>query len=480
MEEDYRSLCQVFTPSKNVKELLDWCDYRENLYGKKIMENSCGDGHILQEVVRRYIEDCLKNKFSKCKIKNGLNRDIYAIEYDSEQYDKCKKNLNIILKQYNIENIKWTNVINDDTLKNEDTQKFDFVVGNPPYIKYKSLCIEDRDYIKKKFKTCKTGKFDYCYAFIEKSIDSLNDNGILAYLIPSSVFKNVFAEELRNYIKPHILKIYDYTSIKLFTRETIDQDRLTSSSVMILKKNSNEDNIEYIDISKNNTLTIPKSNLVKKWIFRENVLDEDKENKFSDYFYASNTIATLYNKAYVVSGYTETEKYIRTKDGYEIEKEILRDTISPKNFKKNKKEKIIFPYYYENGELRRYTQEIFEQRYPKACKYLKKYNNFLEKRMSDKSAKWFEYGRSQALRNSNKQKILLSTVITNEVKLELLSEDNIPYSGIYITKKGNKSLKEAEKILKSNKFLEYIQAKGINASGNSLRITSRDINEFMF
>ena len=96
MEEDYRSLCQVFTPSKNVKELLDWCDYRENLYGKKIMENSCGDGHILQEVVRRYIEDCLKNKFSKCKIKNGLNRDIYAIEYDSEQYDKCKKNLNII------------------------------------------------------------------------------------------------------------------------------------------------------------------------------------------------------------------------------------------------------------------------------------------------------------------------------------------------------------------------------------------------
>lgn len=480
MEENYRNLCQVFTPTENVKELLDWCNYRENLYGKKIMENSCGDGHILQEVVRRYIEDCLKNNFSKNKIKKGLNNDIYAIEYDPEQYDTCKKNLNIILNQYNIENIKWSNVINGDTLKNEDVEQFDFVVGNPPYIKYKSLCIEDREYIKKKFKTCKSGKFDYCYAFIEKSIDSLKNNGLLAYLIPSSIFKNVFAEELRNYIKPHILKIYDYTSIKLFTRETIDQDRLTSSSVMILKKNSNEDNIEYIDIAKNKTLTLPKGNLVKKWVFRENVLNENKKNKFSDYFHASNTIATLYNKAYVISEYTETEEYIRTKDGYEIEKDIIRDTISPKNFKKNKKEKIIFPYYYENEELMRYTQETFEQRYPKACKYLKKYSDSLEKRKSDKNAKWFEYGRSQALRNSNKPKILLSTVITNKVKVELLSEDNIPYSGIYITQKGNKSLKEAEKILKSNKFLEYIQAKGINASGNSLRITSQDINEFMF
>lgn len=480
MEENYRKLCQVFTPTENVKELLDWCDYRKNLYGKKIMENSCGDGHILQEVVRRYIEDCIKNNFSKCKIKDGLNNDIYAIEYDPEQYDKCKKNLNIILKQYNIGNIKWNNIINGDTLKNDDVQKFDFVVGNPPYIKYRSLSIEDRDFIKNKFQTCKSGKFDYCYAFIEKSIDSLKDNGMMAYLIPSSVFKNVFAEELRNYIKPHISKIYDYTSIKLFTKETIDQDRLTSSSVMILKKNSNEDNIEYIDIAKNNKLTIPKSNLVKKWVFRENVLDKNKKNKFSDYFYASNTIATLYNKAYVISEYKETEDYICTKDGYEIEKDILRDTISPKNFKKNKREKIIFPYYYENGELRRYTQETFEQRFPKACRYLKRYNNFLEKRKSDKSAKWFEYGRSQALRNSNKPKILLSTVITNEVKSEILSEDNIPYSGIYITQKGNKSLKEAEKILKSNKFLEYIQAKGINASGNSLRITSQDINEFMF
>ena len=61
MEENYRDLCQVFTPNENVKELLDWCDYKNDLYGKKIIENSCGDGSILKEVVKRYIENCLKN-----------------------------------------------------------------------------------------------------------------------------------------------------------------------------------------------------------------------------------------------------------------------------------------------------------------------------------------------------------------------------------------------------------------------------------
>ena len=73
MDEDYRSLCQVFTPTENVKELLDWCGYVDNLYGKKIIENSCGDGSILKEVVKRYIEDSIKNGMSKPQIEKGLS-----------------------------------------------------------------------------------------------------------------------------------------------------------------------------------------------------------------------------------------------------------------------------------------------------------------------------------------------------------------------------------------------------------------------
>lgn len=483
MEEDYRNLCQVFTPNKNVKELLDWCDYKENLYGKKVMENSCGDGHILQEVVKRYIEDCLKNGIPKEKIEKGLSEDIYGIEYDNPQYKKCKNNLDNIIKEYKLNKINWKNIKNEDALIRLYNNKFDYVVGNPPYIKYKSLSEEDREYIREKFETCKKGKFDYCYAFIESSIRSLKNNGKMAYLIPSSIFKNVFANDLRDFIKPHVIKIYDYTITQLFDKSTNDKgtDRLVSSVIMVLEKNSKKDNIEYFDINKKVNFNINKDELEDKWVFKNKIKNDKNKNKFGDYFYVSNTIATLYNNAYVIKDYTEDKKYIYPKIGGKIEKKVIKNTISPKTFDKEQIEKIIFPYYYnKNNELMRYETSAFEKKFAGACEYLKKFEEKLKNRDSDKNARWFEYGRSQALKSNNSEKLLISTVITNEVKTKILPKDNIPYSGIYIIPKKDKSLKEAEKILQSNSFFEYIEGKGINASGNSLRITAKDICEYMF
>ncbi len=483
MEEDYRNLCQVFTPTENVKELLDWCYYKENLYGKKIIENSCGDGNILKEVVKRYIEDCLQNGISNKEISKGLEKDIYGIEYDVQQYKKCKKNLNQIVKEYKLEKVTWRNIINKDALLNLYIEKFDYVVGNPPYIKYKSLSLQDRKYIRNNFETCKNGKFDYCYAFIESSIKSLKDKGKMAYLIPSSIFKNVFANDLREFIKPHITKIYDYTTTQLFDKTTNDKgtNRLVSSIIMIIEKNSNGNSIQYIDINKNKALIIEKEDLRNKWIFKNKINDTENKKRFGDYFYASNTIATLYNKAYVIKEDRKDNKFIYTEDGGVIEKKVIKDTISPKTFNKKMKEKIIFPYYYnKNNELVRYDTKEFEEKFPNACEYLRRFTKKLEKRNSDKNARWFEYGRSQALRNNNREKLLLSTVITNEVKTKILSKNNIPYSGIYIIPIKDKTLEEADKILKSDEFFEYIKEKGINASGKSLRITSKDINEYMF
>ena len=80
--------CQVFTPENYVIELLDSVGYTHNLYGKKILENSCGDGNILVAVVQRYIDDCKENGLSRTRIKNGLAKDIYGIEIDEEQYKK--------------------------------------------------------------------------------------------------------------------------------------------------------------------------------------------------------------------------------------------------------------------------------------------------------------------------------------------------------------------------------------------------------
>lgn len=122
-----------------------------------------------------------------------MEEDVQGVEIDPIQYEKCIINLNEIAKENGIENVKW-NIINSDYLRWKEPIKYQYVVGNPPYITYQELKKEEREYVRAKFESCKKGKFDYCYAFIEKSIKSLDINGRMAYLIPSSVFKTVFGE----------------------------------------------------------------------------------------------------------------------------------------------------------------------------------------------------------------------------------------------------------------------------------------------
>lgn len=67
-----------------------------------------------------------------------------------------------------------------------------------------------------------------------------------------------------------------------------------------------------------------------------------------------------------------------------------------------------------------------EANYPGAVRYLKQFENELAERKSDKNAKWFEYGRSQALGKLNVEKLLLSTIISKEVAVYRLPSDSIP------------------------------------------------------
>lgn len=483
MNDECKRKCQIFTPKENVIQLLDWVGYKRNLYGKKIIENSCGDGQILIEIVHRYIKDCIKKHMSINQIKHGLENDIYGAEIDPIHYEKCVDNLNDIAQTYGITNIKW-NVLQRDILQEKLNLKFDYVVGNPPYIKYKLLDEDTRKFVRENFEVCSIGKFDYCYAFIEHGIKNLKENGKMTYLIPNSIFKNVFAQQLRDYIKVNLTDIYDYTTEKLFTKKNlkdIDKDILTSSAVIIIDKSKKTRSINYHDIVNNKETKIMKKDLNEKWIFNKNNNVEELKRvvKFGDYFKASNTIATLYNKAFVISHYRDAGKYIITKDNCKIEKNILKKAVSPRSLNNEQEEMIIFPYYFEKGELRKYTEEEIKMNFKFAYKYLKIHKEKLLERKSDISAKWYEYGRSQAISQSNKKKLLLSTVITKEVKVYDLSKETIPYSGIYITSDED-NLDRAKEILESDEFLQYVKSIGINASGESIRITSKDINNYRF
>lgn len=207
-------------------------------------------------------------------------------------------------------------------------------------------------------------------------------------------------------------------------------------------------------------------------------------HRFGDYFKVSHVVATLLNEAYVIKeeDYQETEQSFLCK-GHRIEKDVVRDTATPRSLRYQKNEKIIFPYMYDNGNLVRFEEGEFETNYPEAAAYLNDFRDDLDKRQSDTSAKWFEYGRSQALGGLDSDKLLISTVITENVAVYRLTRDCIPYAGMYIVRcKGNNeyTLDDAIRILESRDFRQYVLDVGIHISGSSLRITSKDVEDYRF
>ena len=467
--------CQVFTPEDYVRELLDSVGYKHNLYGKRILENSCGDGNILVAVVQRYIDDCLANGFSRTRIKNGLEKDIYGVEIDIKQYQKCLQKLNKILELYNIKTVNWK-IYNIDFLRWDTKIEFHYVIGNPPYITYSELKKKEQEFVKKTFETCEKGKFDYCYAFIEKSIKSLTKDGKMSYLIPSSIFKTVFGQKLREFMLPYVSEIKDYTKIKVF------DTALVKSSIIILDKNRQKEVLNYHDMTTGIDLEILITRLGAKWFFANE--EEVGKRRFGDFFKVSHVVATLLNEAYVLAD----GKYVETANGFIcnnhfIESEVVRNTETPRTLRYGKHEKIIFPYYYNENGLGRFDEDEFEHRFPGAVEYLSEFREDLDKRKKDDSAKWYEYGRSQALSNLNCVKLLVSTVVTNDVEVYELEQTCIPYAGMYIVERENSNLytlDDAIQILKSDDFKRYVLKVGIPISGKSVRITSKDIEEYKF
>lgn len=463
--------CQVPTPKHIVIEMLDEIGYMHNLYGKKLLENSCGSGAFLLEVVARYILDCKKNGLSNNSIRFGLEQDIHGFEKDERLYNKCIDSLNALVAEFGISDVNWSIRIADALAEETDAQ-YHYVVGNPPYLAYPDQDSITRKYLRSHFQNCQKGKPDYYYAFVEKALASLHPEGKLVYLVPGNFMKNYFSEDLRQMLKHSIDKIIDYSHTSLFS------GYLTSSVILVcdLKKQSNV--LWYVNKHYNYQVRTTKEALKGKWVF-EKKSKQDDLTSFSSYFHASAPVATQLNSAFVLSNYIKEGQYLCHTDGI-VEIDATRKAASPRSYRLDRDERIIFPYNYHQGTLIHISEDKLLKEYPHAYEYLKKHKEDLLKRKSDDGAKWYEYGRSQLLSHLQQEKLLTSTFVTKIPSLYKLDQDTVPYAGICIISKSNRSIDQAYRILSSDHFLEYVKRIGVCTNSGSYRISPRDINRYCF
>lgn len=462
-----QNLGQIPTPEKYVNLMLDEVGYHEQLLGKTFIDNSCGGGNVLTEAVKRYISVSKAEGYTIESIKRNLEFDIFGYDIDEEAVNTTIKRLNEIAAKEEIYDIRW-NVQTSDYLETI-ANKFDYIVGNPPYITYHDLTIPQREYVKSNFVSCQEGRFDYCYAFIEKSIKSLTETGKLAYLIPFSVFRNRFAFNLRKQLLEKLCKIIDLSGIDVFPNRTV-------GAAVIICKNEDMENVEYI-YKENQISILRKTSFGEKWVFEAPAI---AEKKFGDYFAILNSVATLKNEVYLFEPESEDDNYYYFKDA-KIEKAIARTAVSPRSRRTKRNYKIIFPYNVEGKNVVHIKEMDFQVQYPCAYQYLLKKKNDLQDRTLDKRTKWYEYGRSQALSSICSEKVLIPMVMSSKIIAYREEADTVPFAGYYITCKTSQyTLNDAKRILESENFMNYIKAYGTPTTKTSYRISVRDIKNFRF
>jgi len=96
--------------------------------------------------------------------------------------------------------------------------KYDYVVGNPPYV-MKQIPQKQRKVYQELYHKSISGKLNYFRLFIHRGIMLLSDDGKLGYITPSSFLSDAYGQKLRKYIMDrckilHILEAPE--SAKLF------------------------------------------------------------------------------------------------------------------------------------------------------------------------------------------------------------------------------------------------------------------------
>lgn len=199
-ELDHRkSLGQYFTPESLRNKLISYLPKRN---GPKVLDPGSGTGEFLLSA-KKYFN----------------NPDLHGWEID-------KKLVKISRELVPDAKIKHT-----DTLKEIDSQKYDFVIGNPPYYEFRP-----NEELRKKYSEVINGRVNIYGLFVYKGIRLLKEGGYLAYVVPPSMNNGAYFSKLRK----HIVKQCNIEHMQVQKMPNIFHKALQSVMLLVLKKGPNQ------------------------------------------------------------------------------------------------------------------------------------------------------------------------------------------------------------------------------------------------
>lgn len=450
-DEEIKTNGIVYTP----KSICDFIVKKMNLkINRTILEPSVGHGMFLFSILK-YMEEKYELRA------NALFK--YMINYIKVQdtNEKSIEDLGLIINAFfKKRGLDFANGVPNkigDTLKNNENERYDYIIGNPPYIRTQNLSPEYLSFLRKNYKSCEKGNIDIYYAFIEYAISQCYDQ--CALIVPNSWITNDSARNLRKIIKEDLKELIDFKTKKIFKNAD------TYTSILFIDKRYREsmaisdimesDKIVYSNGFQHENLYLQERKELsdKAWFFNKEKINLGlKEVNFHS------PIATLRDKIYI-SEIPENKDFVLFNKISKIKSE--NDFFA-------EMKAIIFPYTY-NVEKNKYEIKKEEELDPDTLSYLEKNKEELNKRDKGKTSKyeaWYAYGRKQGLNvfKKNKELIIVPGMISLDYKFFSINSNKIKqpflFSSGFMIEVLETDKDKALNFLNSVEFKNYLKKNG--------------------
>lgn len=180
--------------------LVEWIKIKNP---KSILEPSCGDGIFLQAIEQIGIPSLEK---------------VTAFEIEHDEAIKARQRTHLPASVQDRDFLRWF------LFQSQYEDKYDAVVGNPPFIRYQYLPDEQQYLAEKIFAQLGlpfTKHTNAWVPFVLASIKLLNPGGRIAMVIPSEIFHIPHAASLRRYLATQCSRILLYDPQEIWFKNTL-------------------------------------------------------------------------------------------------------------------------------------------------------------------------------------------------------------------------------------------------------------------
>lgn len=194
----------VFTRPEIVALILDlagYCADGPRLAEAAVLEPSCGDGAFLTQLLSRLIESERRHRAQVRWDDPALSQALRAADIDQTSVATAREAVCAQLGQAGCppaaaRALAQAWIVQTDFLLHRWPRRYDFVVGNPPYVRIEDLPKAVLARYRDLYQT--TGdRADLYVAFIERGLELLSPGGVLAFITANRFAKNLYGRRLR-------------------------------------------------------------------------------------------------------------------------------------------------------------------------------------------------------------------------------------------------------------------------------------------